>query len=46
MWQEMICLDSMTDTMNMNLSKLWEIIKDREPWCTEVHWVAEPDMNY
>ena len=46
MWQEMICLDSMTDSMNMNLSEFWEIIKDRENWCTEVHWVAEPDMNY
>ena len=30
-------LDSMKDSMNMNLSKLQEIVKDREAWCAAVH---------
>ena len=34
-------LDSITDSMNMNLSKLWEIVKDREFWRVSVHAVAK-----
>ena len=30
-------LDSITDSINMNLSKLQEIVKDREAWCAAVH---------
>ena len=34
-------LDSTTDSMYMNLSELWEIVKDREAWCAVVHGVTE-----
>ena len=34
-------LDSITDSMDMNLSKLWEVVKDREAWSTAVHGVTK-----
>ena len=38
-------LDSITDSMDMNLSKLWEIVEDRGVWCAAVHVVGELDTS-
>ena len=39
-------LDSITDSVDMNLSKVQEIVKDRGAWCAALHGVAESDTVY
>ena len=39
--QRMSWLDGITDAMNMNLGKLWEMVRDREAWCAAVRGITK-----
>ena len=40
-WQKMRWFNSITDSMDMNLSRFWEIVEDRGAWCAAIHGAAK-----
>ena len=45
-WQSTRWLDSITNSMDMNLSKFQEIVKDRKAWHAVVHWVTKSQTQF
>ena len=45
-WQRIRCLNSISNAMDMSLSKLWEIVRNREAWCAIVHRVTKSQTRF
>ena len=45
-WQRKTWLDSITDSMDVNLSKLWEIVEERGAWCTAIPEAAKSQTDF